>query len=235
MDISHRDSQENEIKFNNSTKEHNESHASFCQADDEFNVAIREMSSSNTQDEDEDEEEICATPAAPTSAVKRERFKDQSTRSIRIHPAPNSASAIIENKPPIKIKQETGNSQEPYFVASDSPVNAIDHSNVQKSPLRGIENYPTKWCSTRKVVASSPVSRVGKHIKVTSLLFNDEDPKHKPLESIETRHKEASRKSLSLSTKKTPRLKQALLEFSGVKSGKKKSNGDSDVSILSKN
>lgn len=205
-----------------SSKGPNESHASFCQADDEFNVAIRDMSC-RTQDEDEDEEEICATPVAPpTSAIKRDRFKstlqDTTSKSAKGLATPKPTSKFIEDNENIhvvKIKQEPRETRENE-----------NHTSIL-SPLRGIENERENKCN-KKTKA-----------KVKSVLFNDwsssieEPPAVKSTELIDTRSsKEPNRKSLSLSIRKTPRLKQSLLEFSGAKPGKgKTAKAGSDVCI----
>lgn len=227
VDTSYRSSVE--IAFDqslSSSKELNdESHASFCQAEDEFNVAIHDMSC-RTQYEDEDEE-ICATPAAPTSAIKRERFKssihEQSTKSIKVVPTPKPLAKQIvrheENIPTVKIKCEP---------------------NSQGSPLKEINQFDAIHQSSSKGnISDCPAVSKEEKSKIKTFLFNDwssnEDIKPKAFDLTETRNKEPNRKSLSLSTKKLPRLKQSLLEFSGYKTGKghkQHKTGSDDVCIL---
>lgn len=178
----------------------NESHhSSFGQANDEFNVAIHDMSC-RSQD-DEDEEEISATPVAPESAIKRERFKS----SMYEHTNKSSShisDPLVATFHAVKIKSE------PISVASN------------QTPLRGIENDPQRFVDSNGL--KSPLKFEHK-ANLNNLI---EYP------SSVDRKKEPSRKSLSLSTNKKPRLKQSMLDFSTSKSKKKKHNSiASDVSI----
>lgn len=196
---------------------HNGSHSSFCQADDEFNVAIRDVSGRTHDAEDEeDEEEICATPAAPpTTASKRDRFKssvqDQTSRCVKITTSTNPTlhkTSFEENNQMVKIKCE--------------PISDGKLSSTVKSPLRGIENVSANQYGSTAQHSTIKPERMDKESKFkTAHLFDppssSEDCKSKLLGFIETRNnKESSRKSLSLTTRKPPpRLKQSTLQFYG--------------------
>lgn len=185
---------------------------------DQFNEAINDMS--HYQD---DEDEISATPMASMISNKRaERLKschlDQTSKLIskncstpKHNPVGRDTTQIL---PPKVIKQE--------HISQE----------LHSSPLRGIENDPTRWNASK----GSPLKMMDKKPEPCALRFGDwssgEDLKEVIKKSSETQkdHSWSGKKRLSLSIGKQPRLKQSVLGFA-VEKCKPTTKASNDVSL----